>query len=208
MNDLEFDALLDGVLQEDGRVEPLHGLEARVLARVRMQARRRWTWSVSVWSSAVAVMCLLAVVVWTREVRPVHGTSVAGSAHGELTTRVGAVSAGKSGDTTLSVSAGVQLPRKGAGRVQRLAGRAVNVPEPLPKLDVFPTPIADAGSGTEMQAMLRLAELSRRGGSEAVSDLVAGAQEHNAVEEIQVRPISIARIEIAPLGNSTEDAGQ
>ena len=206
MNDLEFDALLDGILREEGRVEPLRGLEARVLVRVR--SRRRRTWSMAVWSTAAAAMCLLAVMVWIREVWPAHGTRVTTSAHGKLMPRAEAASAGTGGKTTLAVSAGEQLPRKGAGRVLHAAGRTVSVPEPLPKLDVFPTPIADAGSGTEMQAMLRLAELSRRGGSEAVSDLVAGAQEHNAVEEIQVRPISIARIEIAPLGNSTEDAGQ
>ena len=205
MNDLEFDALLDGVLREEGRVEPLHGLEARVLARV--QSRRRRTWSVSLWSSAAAVLCLLAVMVvmvWMRDGRPAQGTSVAGSAHGELMPTAGVESEGKRGVTTLAVSAGVQVTGKRAGRVQRVAGRAVSAAEPLPKLEVFPTPVNDASA----EAMLRLAELSRRGGSEAVSGLVAGAREHTAVEEIRVRPISIARIEIAPLGNSTEDAGQ
>ncbi len=204
MNDLEFDALLDGVLREEGRVEPLHGLESRVLARVQSRGRR--TWSVSVWSTAAAGMCLLAVVVWIREVQPAHGTSVARSAHGELMPRAGAASTEKSGGTTLVVPAGVELPRKRVGRVQRVAGSAVSPAGPLPKLEVFPTAVADAGAG--MEAMLRLAELSRRGGSEAVLGLVAGATEHNAIEAIRVRPIAIASIEIAPLGNSTEDAGQ
>ncbi len=106
----------------------------------------------------------------------------------------------------MAVSAAVQVPRKRVGGLPRVAGRAVSAAEPLPKLEVFPTPVADAGSGA--QAMLRLAELSRHGGSEAVLDVVAAATQHNAVEEIRIRPISIARIEIAPLGNSTEDAGQ
>ncbi len=70
MSDLEFDALLDGILREEVQVEPLHGLESRILARV--QARRRWTWSVSAWGSAVAVLGLLAVAVWVQEVRPAH----------------------------------------------------------------------------------------------------------------------------------------
>lgn len=206
MKDMDFDALLDGVLREDGRVEPLHGLEARVLARVR--AQRRWTWRVSVWTSAAAVLCLMAVVVWMREMPPSHGPSVAGSAHGELVPRARGASAEKSGDTTLAVRAGVQLAGKRVGSKERVAGRAMSDVRRLPKLDVFPTPVTEVGSGAGAEAMLRLVELSRKGGSGAVLGVVAGATEHNAIEEIRVRPISIARIEIAPLGDSTEDAGQ
>lgn len=61
MNDLEFDALLDGVLREHGRVEPLSGLEERVLARVQgKKIPRGWTTWAAVAASAISV----GVMVW------------------------------------------------------------------------------------------------------------------------------------------------
>ena len=203
MKDRDFDDLLDGVLQEDGRAEPLSGLEVRVLARVRMQARRRWTWRVSMWSSAAAVMCLLAVVVWTREVKLPEGKSSVGSVHRELVQREGGEIAVEGGRQVMEPSAGLRPQVRRVGSVRGVAEPVLSEAEPLPKLDVFPAPSPVA------EPIRRLAKASGRRGGEVVSGLVAdAAADGSSKGEIKVEPIAIAMIEIEPLGKDREETGQ
>jgi hypothetical protein len=66
----ELDSLIDGGLAAYGNVEPLAGLEERVLGRVRAQQRsRRWCW-VLVPVAAAAAMAVVMIRPRTVDIAP------------------------------------------------------------------------------------------------------------------------------------------
>ncbi len=78
MKDMDFDDLLDGVLREDGRVEPLSGLEERVLARLRRESQRSG-WRGAMWALVAAGALAVGVMGW-MVVRPTLSVPSAGQA--------------------------------------------------------------------------------------------------------------------------------
>lgn len=72
----QLDGLLDSALARYGGAEPLHGLEERVLGRLRGQRERRAWW---LWGGAAAA-ALAAVVVVVLMMRPAEKTPVVGAA--------------------------------------------------------------------------------------------------------------------------------
>src|SRR5258707_5589544 len=65
----DFDDLLDRILREDGQVEPLAGLEGRVMACVRLSAGQRPKRLMVRWcAAAVLPVCVVALLLWPRSV--------------------------------------------------------------------------------------------------------------------------------------------
>jgi hypothetical protein len=184
----EFNELLDKVLREDGQVEPLAGLEERVIARVRLSVGQR-SKRLMVWWCAAAVLpvCVVALLLWPRSVpqRKSAGANVS-IEHPRV--------------APVEVVSKVVLPkRERNGQVRRkMTGVAATIPASaqstaLPKLDVFPSP---SPSTEQMQA---LSEIAQRDPREIMPDQTEGEPEKKQPAALKVEPITIARIEIEPL---------
>jgi hypothetical protein len=81
-----------------------------------------------------------------------------------------------------------------------MSNGVLQVAEPLPKLDVFPTP-------TQVPESVReLAELSRRQGE--ISGMTESRLQGKPPTELKVEPITIATIVIEPVFPLPDDAGK
>lgn len=129
----ELDRLIDSALAGYSNAEPLAGLEARVLNRVRVtQARRR----LLVWGLALAVAASVVVVGIVKRTAP---TTVPKSAE--------IVQAKPALPTAVTRLARVMPKRVSVKRSRR--------PKPLPKLEQFPSP---APLTAEERALVALAQ--------------------------------------------------
>jgi hypothetical protein len=186
MSDFDFDDLLDRVLCEDGQIEPLAGLEGRVMARVRLSVRQRPKRLIA-WGCVAAVLpvCVVALLLWPRSVsEPKSAASLSEQR------RVAPVEVGSK----------VVLPKQERnGQVRRnMTEVAATTPasaqsRALPKLDVFPSP---SPSTEQMQALI---EIAQRNAKEIVPEETERGSADEKPAALKVEPITIARIEIAPL---------
>lgn len=187
-----FDELLDGVLREDGRVEPPVGMERRVLARVREASpARRVGWRVW-WGLAGAVAAGLVVLgIWmpggARKVE-VRRASVGV----EVKTEV-------SPHEEMSEVASSESARVVRARVGRAGLRKVNVSseakEELPKLDVFPSPVP---LSAEERALV---EFGRQHPEEAKKLMAVEKADKAdvAIKPLKTEPVQIAALVIEPI---------
>jgi hypothetical protein len=123
--DKRLDEMLDAALAEYGAVEPLDGLEERVLDRLRAREARRPWWIWGAVATAVAAVTIAAVLLG----RPAEEKR-----------------APVAEQPPPAVSAPKQQPAQQAPRVvatthaPKLPVAQAAVAQPLPKRDVFPTP--------------------------------------------------------------------
>lgn len=198
MNDSDFERLLNGVLREDAQVEPLTGLEERVMARVRIEPQRRSAW----WMMALGAASVgLAMYFGTISFGPQRRTSP--RLETAIHERVSPPAPG------LSVSSPAANDMKPAQRPQtrppkvlaRMSARqeiaeTTEEARELPKLDVFPTP------SPVPKPLQELAAVSRQSGPAA--GLAETSSEPEPPAELKIEPLTIARIEIAPLNPLTD----
>lgn len=131
--DKRLDEMLDAALAEYGAVEPLHGLEERVLGRLRgAEAQRRW-WIWGAVATAVAAVTIAAVLLG----RPAERSAPA------VVAKQPAVTAPKPAQPGAPVAPQPTVARAPArhAAVDAQMARAPQLGTPaLPKRDVFPTP--------------------------------------------------------------------
>ncbi|WP_348267296.1 hypothetical protein P8936_16005 [Edaphobacter paludis] len=182
----DFDELLDGVLREDASAQPRTGLEARVMARVRTDGQRRPVWRLVTWGMIAAALpvCVVALLVWPRSVSPVRHMK-----------EVPAVSGSMSPERAAAEPVRTQPRRVAEAKtsVRHENTRVVYEEKSFPKLDVFPTPSVVA------EPVRELAEVSQRHPGEIVPGLADSAAERKPPAALNIEPIVIAKIEIAPL---------
>lgn len=153
---------------------------ARVLERAReLRSRPRWhfSWPVPLWTVAVpaiacAVLLLIAAIVWIGHVPPAPSIAWVPNAPGVAAT-----------------PSSSQLPQRvRAARIGGLIAEHASAapPQPLPKLDVFPTPTP---LSPQEQALVAFAAQA----PPAVKQQVIVAQQHIA------DPLTIAELKIRPL---------
>lgn len=166
----ELDRLIDGALASYSSAEPLAGLEGRVLNRVRVaRAARRWMFAWGLGLAVAASVVVAPVVVWTeREAVP-------------KPVEVGQVK-------RAFPTATARLPRLVPKRVSVKRSRG---PNPLPKLDQFPTPTPLTA---EERALLALVEHNPKE-AQMFADLQKRAEEPIEIQEIQIAPLRIDGIE-------------
>jgi hypothetical protein len=181
----DFDELLDGVLLEDAAVPPREGLEARVMTRVWRNGQRRSMWRFAKWGAVAAALpvCVVALLVWPKDVPPVQHVNEAPSIFGSTVPKHAVMEqvrnqAGTVAQPRISVRPG----SKGVVDEAKFLPKLDSFPTPA-KLDIFPRPMK-ANEGNRQLAALR---------SEKVAEAFMTLQHE------QNEPISIAAIEIAPL---------
>jgi len=179
----ELDRLLDESLSS--YAEPVHGLEERVLRGVSASASPRprllWLWPAGL--AAAAVLLLFVATPW-RSPLPPHAAPSPQIARTPAPQR----------DVVRNVDKAVPLPRHGAAHLQRaVAQTTVAEQEPLPKLDVFPSP---SPLSAEERA---LAGLVARSSAQEQHALLAARQQADA-------PIRISAITVPPI--SSPDKGK
>lgn len=183
----DFDELLDSVLQEDASTQPRTGLEARVMARVRIDGQRRPRWKFVTWGAVAAALpvCVVALLVWPRSMPTVQHVKEVPAISGPTLTERAAVEPVQNQPRKRVAEAGISV------RPHRV--RVTYQPESLPKLDVFPTPSA----ATEPER--KLAAISWQHPGAIVPDAAEAAVERKPPAPLKIEPIEIAAIEIAPL---------
>jgi hypothetical protein len=204
MNDSDFERLLNGVLREDAQVEPLQGLEKRVMARIRIEPQRRSVW----WMMAFGAASVgLAVWFGVVSFSPQRRTSPPPQLETAIRERVSPPALG------LSVSSLAAHDRKPEQRrqtrppevlarmsgSQEIAETGTGEVNSLPKLDVFPTP------SPVPEPVRELVAVSLHEG--AVAGLAGTSSGPAQPAELKIEPLTIARIEIAPLNPLTDAKG-
>jgi hypothetical protein len=189
----EFDELLDGVLQQEGQVEPLVGLEERVMARARLSVAPRPKRFIAWWYVAAAIpMSLVVLLLWPKNT-PQRGNAVKAS----LEQRRVKSDAGESRSDEPGSKMASQRKVSNERSQSRTTELVAAVPAPgrrpaLPKLDVFPSP----SSPTEqMQALLEVAQQDPN----AMMREQTEDDPKKPPTALKVEPITIASIEIEPL---------
>jgi hypothetical protein len=166
--------------------EPLLGIEARILRRVRTEGQAtKWTASSSVWGWALATLFSIALI-----------------AAGVFLTRNGAVqktanpiqAAAGHPSTGLKVPPATREIPEGEGTARAAVRRSA-----LPKLDVFPTP---SPLTSEELALVKMAKAASLG----ATALEATAPPANG-STVQPEPIQVQALEIKPLVVSGAEDG-
>ena len=122
-----IDTLLDAALAQYGGSEPLHGMEERVLARLRQPAPQRawWMWG----AAAAAAMAIIAgIVVMTRP------------AEQKATPVVAQQQAQPPATMPRQSAPPASAPQHARSVATHAASVQAATAEKLPRLDVFPTP--------------------------------------------------------------------
>jgi len=121
-----MDMLLDAALAQYGGSEPLHGMEERVLARLRQPAPQRawWMW---VAAAAAAMAIVAGVVVMTRPAEQKAAPGVAQQAQPPAT-------------MPRQSAPPASAPQHARSVAPHTASVQAAQVEKLPRLDVFPTP--------------------------------------------------------------------
>jgi len=184
----EFDKLLGDVLMEDSQVEPLTGLEGRVLKRIAENGTPARNRVPMVWGFGALTACLVAVAFISTE--EFH------SKHRNLRNTASIVAhIDKPGVEVPPMPAPILSPFVKkitvANREFRRAGSTKAEQAVLPKEDVFPAPSLPSESVRE------LAELNRH--QVEVSGLADAGLRGKAPAPLIVVPIQIAAIEIEPI---------
>jgi hypothetical protein len=184
-----FDELLDKVLREESAVEPLAGLEQRVLARVSeaaVGASRRWRMLVAGGLGVAAAVVALIVLLPRAKPVTTPGTAV-------LSSQPVVHSSDQTGSLSLNAVKAPRVERVHRVEIGRISA-AQDEKAALPKLDVFPSPAPVdvfprpvGGSGGE-DKLAAAAMKSEKVGA-ALMDL----------QKAQDEPVRVAAIQIAPL---------
>jgi hypothetical protein len=183
MSEQNFDKLLNEVLHQDTQVEPLSGIEQRILARLEREPARRSAWRWIAWGAPAAALatCLVALAVWPHRNIPQQTQQLATSAPQNSPTQAPW--------PTPNIVRQTEIGRPPAQA--RIAKTETPQKENLPKLDVFPTPSPIA------EPVRVLAAITLPQG--VATDLAESPAEQTPPAELRVEPITIAQIEIAPL---------
>jgi hypothetical protein len=190
MND--FDKLLDQVLRQETQVEPLSGIERRVMARIRMEPQKRLAWKFIAWGTAGVAMAawLVTLVLWS----PHRVSPTSRQLEATVHRRMSLPSIEPPTDDLQLAGRPRTGPQEAAARMapgQAIVETTLQEAEALPKLDVFPTPDSMA------EPIQELAAVSQH--SRVVAGLGETSSEPEPPAGLKVEPITIARIEIAPL---------
>ncbi len=192
MSESEFKELLDIVLRHDAQVEPLAGLEERVVKRMIVTPQRHSIWRGVAWGLTVMTpVCLVAVMLLTQQrFFPKHADSKAQIASSHLPQNAAAEGVTKKPVTVPPTSPARQAMMATLKPIN--AKPLFKKAEPLPKLDVFPAP------AHVPEPVRELAELSQHRKVD-VSGLTDLDFQGKPPAELKVEPITIATIEINPL---------
>jgi hypothetical protein len=201
MSKPNFDSLLEKVLREDAAVEPLEGLEERVLHRVSGAPHRPAMRQFTAWWVLLATSACLAAMVWIahKELGPGDAARISrASLPGVAPLRAGATGTppgGRSIPTTVAVNSNAKILQHAVVRSR------VSDSKRYPKLDTFPAP------SQVSQPFQDLADLSRRRGMR-VSNLKASGSQTEDPDQLAISPIKIASIQISPLFPLTPKPGE
>jgi len=135
--DQQLDGLLDSALAQYGAVEPLHGMEERVLGRLREEPARRAWW---MWGGAAAAV-LAAVVVAVLLARPAEQKPVRRGTAGrqpEVVSPVPPPAPTQAVHQSTAPKTEVVVAQH-AGGTRKQSGTSV-ASDDLPRRAVFPTP--------------------------------------------------------------------
>lgn len=181
----DFDELLDGILQENSSKQPRLGLEARVIARVRADGQRQSGWRFVTWGAAAAslAVCVVALLVWPRDVPPVWRSESA-----PVTSVSPVAQKADIEPVTKEKLKAVQF-RASVRPEDTMVTRVDNT---LPKLNVFPSPATEDMFPRPVKASEKERQLTESRTKEVAEALATLQQEQN-------QPLRIAAIEIAPL---------
>jgi hypothetical protein len=165
----ELDNLIDGALSEYSSVEPMEGLEDRVLRRVHAAGTARrspWLWGVGVAIPAAAALLLLWVV-WRPQpcsTNPAPKLAVVKTPPAPLKPP--------------------QVSPAPVGRVMKPKRRPVT--RPLPKEEFFPSPSPLTGEERALVAWVQRAPLEAQ---QAFADLRKRSEEPVVIEPIRIPPL-------------------
>ncbi len=191
MSDPSFDDLLNGILQQDAKVEPLVGLEERVMKRVMVPRRPPRSWKPYFWALTVASPVCLTIAILTNHsstgsLTPVVPAKVPVT----VTQQALQLQAGNEKQSLAQLAFPVRKEARNTAKRAELKNTTQKT-EALPKLDVFPTP-------TQVSEPVReFAELSFRPGVQ-MSGLAASVSQGRP-SALTVEPITTAAIETKPL---------
>ncbi|GGH16406.1 hypothetical protein [Silvibacterium dinghuense] len=201
--DDELDSLLDAALETYVLVEyedeAVAGVKSRTMAAVRAQvllekkSGRRIAWPL--WALPVAaVLVMAAVLLLSRQRVDVKGLAMSAPEKVSDRHETRAASPG-------AMQAQVEFPQASHPAIRHVSlqtERIANpVSEPLPKLDVFPTPTP---LSPEEQALAAMAQRNPQQAQQAMT-----MPEHKPIEPLNVKPVMIAAIRIPPLNPSDTD---
>lgn len=171
---------LDDLLRREANAEPMHGFEERILHRIASQRNHRSWW---VWAAGAVAICGAGIVSWTaRSPKPMEQKPVLAI--------VQSPAAGTSIPPPPKPLPSRPTPSRHALQDHSIAEAVVaaTIDEKLPKLDVFPAPVADTAEHRTVAA------LSDPRVVQATADL----------KQRQEEVIEIAEIHIAPLSEETQ----
>jgi hypothetical protein len=154
-HDKGLEELLDSALVQYGAAEPLHGLEERVLGRLRAGEKRRPGWFWTTIAAAVAVLLVMAALLGTQ-LKP-HPAPPTGAAQ-EVVRPVSPANASQPLSAGRPMNVTKPLPRP-------IAPPEVASATALPKREVFPTPTPPSEQERLLAKYLRVtprAELEAR----------------------------------------------
>jgi hypothetical protein len=162
----ELDRLIDGGLASYADAEPLAGIEARVLNRVRVaRNRRRWlAWGLGL---AVAASVVVGAVSWSGQKTVSKKTPVA------LVTGLG--------PQAVSREMAVANIHRAGTRAKR-----ANRPRALPKLEQFPTPTP---STVEERALVAFVQRNPQVARQVFADLQKRSEEPIDIQPIEIAPL-------------------
>jgi hypothetical protein len=178
-NDRELDDLIDEALPGYSLAEPRPGLEQRILAcaRAEQHQRKRFSWPWLFAASAAA--CLLLLFFLSGPNRPSRKSAAAKPVNTPVADPVGA-------EVVAKPAAPVLQPKR--VRSHPLSNQAAELS--LPKQDVFPTPQPLTAEERTLIALSRVPNPMPR---------------HPEAAAVNIEPIRIAELQIAPLVVPTLD---
>lgn len=191
MSDPSFDDLLNSILQQDAKIEPLVGLEERVMKRVMVPRRLSSSWNACLWALAIASpVCLMVAILMdgssVRSIKPVVSAKVPVA----VTQQALQIQDVNEKQSLARLVVPVRKDARNSAKRAELKNTTHNT-EALPKLDVFPTP-------TQVSEPVReFAQLSLRPGVKIPG--LAAPVSQGRPSALTVEPITIAAIETKPL---------
>jgi hypothetical protein len=191
MTDPSFEDLLAAVLREDAQVEPLSGLEERVIRRVIVHRSTRLWKSVRWGLLATSPICLMIAILVSHSTNQAKRPELSAS-NPAIRAQPATRAQGERGKRLVAPS--ISLVHEKAKHVPgpNVLENSIEKGKSLPKLDVFPTPTQ------VLEPVRELADLSFQPGVQ-ISGLNTSIQQGQPPRELLVEPITIAAIEIKPL---------